>query len=410
MTLDLSKYGVTPIDEVEGNDGVDLSQYGATPVPTDQMVTPPRVPTGVGGIKGTGLGAVKSFASGVVGLGSMIQGLGQRGLAALPGVSLEQVRATTGIPALQSGSPENLAIEEKLRRYGKAEKLGAAAETVAEFALPLAWARRANKAFSTLKYLKSTPETLTTVEERSANLAGRVKKTIVGGKKYILPSKSEIRAAEILRGKISSNVTKNPPIIQKEIAKLGGEVEKYLAKNKVAITAKEQAEMFATKRKAVEKSLDKTQLKAFDEQWKMFQKQLPGRGGYNTENFYKGLKDYETNVASQLPKGKAALQFDATGVASAKLVGAKAVRKIVRDLLGAKHPEFKSRMFDLASLYDVLDTALIKSRKLGGTTVTRFMKKHPVLTKLGGATVGGAGAGVAGSYLLRKTLDTDEGR
>jgi len=49
-------------------------------------------------------------------------------------------------------------------------------------------------------------------------------------------------------------------------------------------------------------------------------------------------------------------------------------------------------MFDLASLYDVLDTALTKSRQLEGNTLSRFTAKNPVVSS---ALKYGAGVGTA---------------
>lgn len=394
--IDITKYG-TPIQEDSGFiNKTDISKYGEQTTPTITEKTQEK--TGVGGLKGFAIGATKSALAGATGTASLLQGLGQRGLALLTPSSLSDVRKQTGVAGLTSGTSENIAQEEMLKRYGTAEKLGGYAETAAEIILPTMMANKGYKISKTLDYLKNTPETLTAAEEKIASLAGRVKTTLTGMKK-ILASDTEKRAAQILKGKISSNVTKNPQVIQNEIATRGAEVEQYLAKNPIKITAEEQSKMFMDRLKTMEKSLDKNQLKAFKNQWDMFIKQIPGRGGFTTENFYKALKDYEQNVASNLARGKAAL-LDPTGVASAKIQGAKMVRDIVRKTISSKHPEFSGKMFDLASLYDVLDTALTKSRQLSGTALSRFAERNPITTKVGtGAALIGGGL-LAGKTLL----------
>ena len=61
-------------------------------------------------------------------------------------------------------------------------------------------------------------------------------------------------------------------------------------------------------------------------------------------------------------------------------------------MIGQKHPEFKQKMFDLASLYDVLDTALTKSRQFDATLVRKFIDNA--------LKVGGIGGAVGAAYLL----------
>ncbi len=254
--------------------------------------------------------------------------------------------------------------------------------------------RAAKQEAKALNAVKSTEDILTKTERQEAINAGRVKVTKLGKTEY-LPTDTEKQAAKILQGKLQSNPVKNVPIVKKEIASRGADAEKYLGDNKIAITAKEQADMFASRRKDAEKFMTDTELKAYDEQMKLFLKQLPGRGGFNTANFYKGLKEYESNVASNLARGKQAL-LDPTGTASAKLRAAKDIRKVVRDAIGTRHPEFKNKMFDLTSLYDALDNIIIKAEKTSGNIITRTAKRYPTATKVG--------AGLIGGEILRSTL------
>ncbi len=167
----------------------------------------------------------------------------------------------------------------------------------------------------TMKAIQLPEELMTKGEKINAINEGRQTATKLGGVDYS-PSKIDQNAGKLLEGKLTGNAAKDVPIIKNEIAVRGKEAETYLAKNPVKITAQEQADMFSTARKAAEKDLTETELKAYDEQMKLFLKQIPGRGGYNTQTFYEGLKDYESNIGDKLPRGKASL-LDPTGVANA---------------------------------------------------------------------------------------------
>jgi hypothetical protein len=399
---DFSKYGKS-IEDVEGKKSSSFSKYG---IPATPEVVPPQE-QGVKGMEGRAVGVAK-------GLLGTFKGMSQQGESIGRGI-LGGVEKLTGLPvnppetytekalqqdATKGGFLGKLLNEGNLKSKSPEEKQGKIIETVAELVPPGAFVKGALKSFKTLSYLKNTPETLSKAEEKVASLAGRVKETLLSRKKYIVPSETEKRAAQLLDGKISSIVTKNPLIIQKEIATRGAEVENALSKAPKPITPDEQLSMWVEKRKSMEKNLDKSQLKAFDEQFKMFLKQISDSGVVETDTakYYKAVKDYETNVASNLPRGKATL-LDPTGVASAKIQGAKAVREIVRDTIGSKHPEFKGKMFDLASLYDVLDTALTKSRQLSGNALSRFTANNPVLSNI---------AKIGGGILVGKSLLKDK--
>lgn len=233
----------------------------------------------------------------------------------------------------------------------------------------------ANKA---LDAVSATEDTMSKADRFKAMGEDRLAATKLGGKQYV-PSGTEQNAAKILDGKVTGNPVKDIQVVKNEIATRGADAEKYLADNAVPITNQEHADMFASKRIDAEKYLTNPELKAYDEQVKLFSKQLPGRGSYDTDTYYKALKDYESNVADHLPRGKDAL-ISGDPTASAKLRAARDVRSVVRDMIGEKNPEFKPKMFDLASLYDVKHTIMTKADQLSGNAVTRFVQKHPVIT------------------------------
>lgn len=236
----------------------------------------------------------------------------------------------------------------------------------------------------TTGYLKGTEDTMNKHERIDAINEGRLQATKLGGKEFT-PTTEEKRAGEILTGQLKGNPVKDVKVVKAEISKRGKEAEEYLAKNAKPISNEEDYNMFQAQREKSSKYMTDTEQKAYDEQVKIFSKQLPGRGKYDTSTYYKALKEYEDNVADKLPKGKTAL-LDPTGVASAKLRAAADVRKVVRDMIGQKNAEFQPQMYDLASLYEAKSTLLTKADQLEGNKITRFMKHPGVRT---GLVIGG---------------------
>jgi hypothetical protein len=286
-------------------------------------------------------------------------GLAEKGIAAVPKLAKAVIEAT---PSVVKGAGN------VVRGTGK---------VLSEIRHPIRGAE-GNKVIKTIEHLKATDDTMTKSERINAANQGRLEQTRLG-KTEFAPSKTEERAGTLLSGKTTGNPVKDLNLVKNEISNRGAEVEQYLAKNSKAISNKEDYDAFDKVRQEASKYLTDPEMKAYDEQVKMFSKQLQGRGGYNTENYYKALKDYEANVADKLPRGKEAL-IDPTGIANAKIRAASDVRSVVRDMIGSKHNEFKDKMFDLASLYDVKGTLLTKADKLEGNVFTRFAKKHPFIT------------------------------
>lgn len=254
----------------------------------------------------------------------------------------------------------------------------------------LADATAAKNKSGVVDLLKQNEDTMTPTMKKEAIDEGRqtITKTKTGGTKVdYAPTKEVTRASEILS---DPNEVKNPVSpkdkpdvvyskVKDAIAEKGDAAEKYLEANPVKITNKEDADLFGGLREKAAKVSTDTEMKAYDEQIKLFQKQLQGRGGYDTSNYYKALKDWEQNIADKLPRGKDAL-LDPTGVANAKIRAASDIRTAVRDMIGDKHPEFKPRMYDLASLYEVKDNSLLNASKESSKNI---FEKHPVATKVG---------------------------
>ena len=247
--------------------------------------------------------------------------------------------------------------------------------------------------------IKPSAETMTPTMKKEAIASGQqtVTKTKLGGTKVdYMPTKETQRAAQILS---DGTEFKNPVLATDEpnvvyaktktaISQRGAQAEKYLADNPVKVTNTEASKMYSDMLTKASKSLDDTQMNAYKGQIKLFEKQLlehVGDGGYTTENFYKALKDYENNVASNLPRGKETL-IDPTGVGSAKINAAADIRKTVRDMIGSKHPEFQPQMYDLASLYEAKDNALFNASK---AKTQNIFQKYPTATKAAKIIVGG---------------------
>lgn len=237
--------------------------------------------------------------------------------------------------------------------------------------------------------LASTAETLTKGEREAAIKEGRM----TDSGKY-LPSKTEQRAGEIMQGKTYSNPVKTTKAIQGEISTRGQAAETHLEKNVKPISNKEDFDAFQKARASSEKYMTPAEATAYDEQVGVFQKVLKsytGDGGYTTANYYKALKDYESQVTANLAKGKDALL---TPGGAARIQGAKDVRQVVRDMIGKKNPEFKGEMYDLASLYGSLDNVVSKAEQGGHSLAKRYPRTTAAL---------GTGAAVAG-FESRKSI------
>lgn len=329
------------------------------------------------------------------------KGVVKGGIGTLQGLGNLVAKPLNALSNKLTGRKDTVGIsEDTLKSQNTSQDIGKNIETAAEFIVPGSKVSKAEslvaKPFKkiasyfeqrptkkAIEQVQSTAETLTKSERKLAIEEGRLQDTLTSSK-YV-PSKSETRAGEILSKKIGSNPIKNVPIVQNEIKTLGKEAEDYLESKKQKISNKEHFDMFDQKREAMAKYSTESEMKAYDEQIKLFEKQTHGLGGYDTSNYYKALKDYETNVTSRLAKGKEALL---TETGSAKLQAAKDVRAVVRDMLGNKHDEFKGKMYDLFSLYDSLDNVIIKAEQAGGKNVVKkFAEKHPFITA-GGAFLG----------------------
>jgi len=97
---------------------------------------------GVRGIPGFALGAGKELIGGTVGLARGAQQLGQRVLAGVTPLSLEQVRARTGIQALEPTTPRGAGVARALKPRGRAERAGATTALIAELGLPVSLAAK----------------------------------------------------------------------------------------------------------------------------------------------------------------------------------------------------------------------------------------------------------------------------
>lgn len=338
-------------------------------------------------------------------LGGFLKGMAKSAVATLQsGNVLDSMKGMVGEPQLKdiTGVDPNQAVKPQ----NQSEQVGDIIGTGAQILAPMVGMREGianagnkilektgikallgNRGTSkAIEKVSSTAETMTKGERLDAIKQGRMQPTLSGGGKYV-PSETEQNAGKLLQGKLTSNPVKNVAIVKKEISTQGKAAETYLEQNVQKISNEEDFNAFNAKRTDMAKYSTDSEMKAYNEQIDMFQKQLQDRGEYNTANYYKALKDYETNVSSKLAKGKDAL-LDPTGTASAKLQAAKDVRSVVRDMIGQKNPEFKQKMYDLASLYDAQDNVVSKAESVG-----TFGKRHPVLKKTAtyGAEAIGAG-------------------
>lgn len=253
-----------------------------------------------------------------------------------------------------------------------------------------------NSSMLATRRIASNASTMTAKE-----LSQEASRVLENGK--VLPSVTEQRAGEILKGKTFGNPVKTLKSVGDEIASRGKEAETFLETNAKPISNEEDFNAFNSIKDSSEKYMTPAEAKAYEEQIGVFQKILKGYGKYTTPNYYKALKEYESMVTSNLPKGKDALLVPG---GSARIQAAKDVRSVVRDMIGEKNPEFKGKMFDLASLYDAKDNVLGQVVDKAKTSAS-FVKRHPWVTGLLslGATGLATGLGVGESNAIKGLLN-----
>ena len=236
--------------------------------------------------------------------------------------------------------------------------------------------------------IKQDPETMTQGMKNEAVTDGRqtIKSTKLGGTEVdYTPTKQIDRAATILSdpeqmaNPIKPGDAPNVVVakVKSAISTKGAQAEKYLADNPVYVSNKESADMISAMKTKAEETSTPTEMKAYNDQLDLFQKQLQSQsaktGTLNTSDYYLALKKYETEIASKFKGGKAALA-DPEGIGSAKIQAASDIRSTVRDMIGDKHPDFASKMQDISSLYEARDNAIFNAGKTRSAT---FFDKHP---------------------------------
>ena len=98
-----------------------------------------ELPKERGVIANVAIGAAKGFVGDIARpTAQMIQGLGQRAIAAVTPASLEEVRAETGLKSLQDTTPEGQAVVEALKTEGTAQLAGRIGVNIASFFIPTA--------------------------------------------------------------------------------------------------------------------------------------------------------------------------------------------------------------------------------------------------------------------------------
>lgn len=253
--------------------------------------------------------------------------------------------------------------------------------------------------------ISQDPETMTQGMKNEAVAQGR--QTITpnkGGTEVGYKPTAQIeRAGQILSdpAQVGSPITaKDAPNVvvakvKSAIATKGAQAEKFLEDNPEHVSNQEASDMVTKMKASAERTSTPVEMKAYSDQLDLFQKQLEDQtsktGTLNTSDYYKALKNYETEVASKFKGGKTALA-DPEGIASAKIQAASDIRSSVRDMIGAKHSEFQSKMQDIASLYEARDNAIFNAGKTKSST---FLQNHPTIAKVAKTSAALAtGAGV----------------
>ena len=248
-----------------------------------------------------------------------------------------------------------------------------------------------------LDMIRTSPDNMTKGQLKEAVEAGRqievknpiTRTTTVDYK----PTEPESRAALILDKVLSPKTPKGKILstVNAKISELGIGAETYLKKAPKLIPQQLRDAQLFTLRKEAAESLTKTEMRYYDDQINLFRKQLAKQPA-NTYGWYKAIKDWETKVGETLPRGKEALLGDVT--ASAKVRAAKDIRSSVRKVISDSHPDFKEKMFDLMSLYEVKPAIIENAAKNKSSTI---FTRNPKKTKAAATIIGATGAGALGT-------------
>ena len=272
---------------------------------------------------------------------------------------------------------------------GVLQKMAAGPSTEAVAAKTAAQAAKHKDALVTL--LKENEGTISNAMDKQAIAKGRktVTQTKLGTKVDYTPTKEIERASEILQKESDINPgVDTPDVVSKKIkaviAQRGQGAVQTLRATPQYVSNLDHANMISKLRTEAEEVLTKSEMKPFDEQIALFGKQLAKKKGLDTADYYEALKKWEENIVSKLPKGHDAL-MDPT--ANARLHAAAGIRKGVRDMIGAKNPEFQPQMYDLASLYEAKDAADLNLLKTGSKTFSETYPKGSKALKVGAGLI-----------------------
>lgn len=415
MTLDEmnAKYGKPPVSVNAPTGPSDLeTAWGIKPEPSLMDTIKSRTSAAIEDPKGAATGFVK--------------GAGRTALdvAGLMGKGFEAAGVPEG--TFITPSDEKMArAEERFAPSSEAETAGGNLETAAEFAsvgkdIAIGGAKLLGKGLAkTGEYLAEkgavknankitdlinpTEDMLTSTQKKSAITEGRqlIKGNKLGGTDVsYTPTEETQRAANLLSDIVKPNDKANVVFakIGSKISTLGAQAEKYLSDAGTVIDAGNHRKAFNTLIDSAKENLAPSALKHYNDEIKLFANQLPNpkNGVISSADYYKALKKWEQNVAENIPKGKDAI-IDPTGIGSARIHAAADIRKMARDLIADSSPEFKERMYDLASLFEAKGNALQIAAKQGSKSL---IKKYPKTAGVVGAAASAAlGGGVVGSIL-----------
>lgn len=205
---------------------------GGTPTvvqPADEhlaRVTPEDSGTGIGSF---GVGVVKGITDSAIQTTRLIQGLGQRAIAATTPLSLDQVRGTTGFKSLQGQEAQK--IDTQLQSNNPAEKAGKVSETIGEFLLPFLGTEKAANVVE--KTTNATKGIIETIADKTTDIPSKAAKTVLGEEdtKVIKSSQNPIV-------KLFQNGTKK---VSDVVSNIEGSIDAFVKDSKASLQAVKNA-------------------------------------------------------------------------------------------------------------------------------------------------------------------------
>ncbi len=364
------------------------------------------------------VGAAKGFVRGARDLAGLFQGGGQRIIAGVTGQKYADVKANTGVKALDDSTVEGAGVAESLRSRSRGEQVGGILELGAEIGTgaivtkaPQTVARGAKavqtaaKARATTKATKKVTEMITpkpTVKEaKLAQTEGRLVEgkapTLfkAGTDDTILPSQKTLGATKVIVEKIP-NASKMKP------AELYKAVDSEITKT--AENLRPQMKITPIKEETIVKinkdweALKKVQLEAADATEEanvikiqnQFEQRLMKAGNQSQDDLWQARIDYDASIPDNVKKANALSSESLQNKKEIWLQNRAILNDAINDTASGMGDVTKKAFGEMSNLYEARNSLLSKAKvdKAQLSKINQFLKDNPKVAKvLGGATI-----------------------